>query len=280
MVTHDSLSMFLAAIGGAVLGMLLTLLVLALANGGTLSFSGPRITQLEEYVSRVDQNVGAVSANINLVSQQAASVQQQLGAVETALRGELATQGGDLSTLNESVDTLQVTRQQFDVFMGALSSALNDMQEMTPNSPGVAPVEAAPADAPAETNTITTDTAADAESPATEMAVPQVTQSADVATDAIAVYLFVDENGDGLLDDSETNLIGIPVSLQADSGESVASQESSDAGVLFSDLAAGDYQVMVDDTLGYTLLSASTVSVTVAEDAAEGTVVYIPVAAE
>ena len=37
---HDSLSMFGAAIGGAVLGMLLTLLILAIINGGTLSFSG------------------------------------------------------------------------------------------------------------------------------------------------------------------------------------------------------------------------------------------------
>ena len=39
-VSHDSLSMFLAAIGGAILGMLLTLLILALINGGTLSFTG------------------------------------------------------------------------------------------------------------------------------------------------------------------------------------------------------------------------------------------------
>lgn len=134
MVTHDSLSMFLAAIGGAVLGMLLTLLVLALVNGGTLSFSGPRITQLEEYVSRVDQNVGSVSANINLVSEQAAAVQQQLGSVETALRNELETQGGNLETLNESVETLQVTRQQFDHFMGALNTALADMQAMSPTA--------------------------------------------------------------------------------------------------------------------------------------------------
>ena len=33
--SQDSLSMFFAAIGGAVLGMLATLLVLALVNGGT-----------------------------------------------------------------------------------------------------------------------------------------------------------------------------------------------------------------------------------------------------
>ena len=61
-VRNDSLTMFGAAIGGAVLGMLLTLLVLAVINGGTLSFSGgARLDLLEASVARIDENVGAVS---------------------------------------------------------------------------------------------------------------------------------------------------------------------------------------------------------------------------
>ncbi len=276
MVTHDSLSMFLAAIGGAVLGMLLTLLVLALVNGGTLSFSGPRITQLEEYVSRVDENVGSVSANINLVSEQAASLQQQLGSVETALRGELATQSGNLETIQSSVATLEVTRQQFGVFMGALNTALADMQAIDPNAP--AAVEAAPA-----SETATTEAAAPAvEDPSetNELSAPQSVASADVAANAIAAVLFVDENGDGLLSDGETNLIGLPVTLTDANGATIATAESSDAGLLFSDLAAGEYTITVDDTLGYSLLSQPTATVTVAEDATAGTLVYLPVAAE
>ena len=39
--SQDSLSMFFAAVGGAVLGMLATLLILALINGGKLDFSYP-----------------------------------------------------------------------------------------------------------------------------------------------------------------------------------------------------------------------------------------------
>lgn len=140
MVTQDSLSMFLAAIGGAVLGMLLTLLVLALVNGGTLSFSGQRMDRLEAFVTRINQNVDAVSNNIDTVSQQAAAVQQQLGAVETALRSELETQSTDLATINDAVSTLEVTRQQFGVFMQALDSALGDMQAMNLDA------EAAPAE--------------------------------------------------------------------------------------------------------------------------------------
>lgn len=134
MVTHDSLSMFLAAIGGAVLGMLLTLLVLALVNGGTLSFSGQRMDQLEAFVTRLNQNVDAISNNIDTVSQQAAAVQQQLGAVETALRSELENQSTDLATINDAVSTLEVTRQQFGLFMQALDSALGDMQAMSPDT--------------------------------------------------------------------------------------------------------------------------------------------------
>jgi hypothetical protein len=51
-VRNESLTMFGAAIGGAILGMLLTLLVLAVINGGTLSFSGgERLDVLEASVA-------------------------------------------------------------------------------------------------------------------------------------------------------------------------------------------------------------------------------------
>jgi hypothetical protein len=248
-------------------------LVLALVNGGTLSFSGPRITQLEAYVSRVDENVGAVSANINLVSDQAASLQQQLGSVETALRGELAAQGGDLQSLNSSVETLQVTRQQFGVFVDALNSALTDMQAIDPNAPaaGASTTDVAPAVAEAAP-------AASGEGAA--LPALQSVTSADVAANAIAVVLFVDEDGNGTLSEGEPNLIGLPVTLATANGETVASAESGDAGVIFAELPAGEYVVTVDDTLGYTLLSETTATVSVAADSTAGAVIYVPVAAE
>jgi hypothetical protein len=275
MVTHDSLSMFLAAIGGAVLGMLLTLLVLALVNGGTLTFSGPRITQLEAYVSRINENLGAVSANIDLVSEQAATLQQQLGSVEGALRAELATQTGDIESLNTSVETLQVTRQQFGVFVEALNSALAEMQTLDPSAASA--TDAAASVEPAEESAAP---AADTTTETTDLPAPQSAASADVAANALAVLLFVDENSDGVLDEGETNLIGLPVTLQTADGTTVATAESGDAGVVFSDLTSGDYRVTVDDTLGYTLSTAPVATVTVDEGAAEGTVIYIPVTAE
>lgn len=131
-ITQDSLSMFLAAIGGAILGMLLTLLVLAIINGGTLSFSGgERLTNFEAKLNRVDENVGTVSANIDVVATQAQNIATQLATVETNLRNEMSQQDGDIANLGASIATLDETRQQFDAFMKALSEAMAGMQSAT-----------------------------------------------------------------------------------------------------------------------------------------------------
>jgi hypothetical protein len=117
-VRNDSLTMFGAAIGGAVLGMLLTLLVLAVINGGTLSFTGgARLDLLEASVARIDENVGAVSYNVDLVAQQAQTLQAQLVTVEGTLTG-------DVAQLQGAVDTLNRSTTQFTVFLTALNDAL------------------------------------------------------------------------------------------------------------------------------------------------------------
>ena len=182
-VSQDSLTMFLAAIGGAILGMLLTLLVLALINGGTLSYAGDRIKQLESHLQQVDENVGAVSANINIVSEQAAAIQQQLGAVESALRNEIETQGSDLAALNESVTTLNHTREQFDIFVGALTGALTEMGAIE------SPMEEAPITAGApltETSALTTTAPLTATATATATATVTATVTAATTTTATA----------------------------------------------------------------------------------------------
>ncbi len=117
-VRNDSLTMFGAAIGGAVLGMLLTLLVLAVINGGTLSFTGgQRLAELEARYSRLDENIGAVSQNVDIVAQQARTLQAQVATVESSL-------GQDVATLESAVDQLGRTSSQFTTFLTALESAL------------------------------------------------------------------------------------------------------------------------------------------------------------
>lgn len=263
-VSHDSLSMFLAAIGGAVLGMLLTLLILALINGGTLSFSGgERLTVFEATLERVNDNVGAVSTNVDLVSQQAKAVSDQLTAVESALRTELSNQDADIDNLSTLVTQLDVTRQQFDLFMGALGQAMNEMQGLTNGAteapaPEVEAVVAEPVQA--------------------ELLAPAILNSEEVPADAIVVLLFVDANGNGALDAEENVVSGASIALLTSDGEAVAVESSTEAGVLFAELSSGDYVVSVEDAAGYTLASEAEAAVVVADDAEAGQIVYIPVA--
>ena len=126
-VRNDSLTMFGAAIGGAVLGMLLTLLVLAVINGGTLSFSGgERLDILEASVTRIDENVGAVSYNVDMVAQQAQSLQTQLATLEGNVDGDIATVNSTIDDLRGAVDALNRSTSQFTTFLTALDEALSE----------------------------------------------------------------------------------------------------------------------------------------------------------
>ncbi len=268
-VSHDSLSMFLAAIGGAVLGMLLTLLILALINGGTLSFSGgERLTVFEATLERVNDNVGAVSTNVDLVSQQAQAVSDQLNSVESALRAEMSDQDANLASLSTVVTELDVTRQQFDLFMGALGQAMSEMQGLTDEA----------TEAPAAASEAAAPEAVAAEPAAAELFVPTILSSEEVPADAINVLLFVDANGNGTFDADESVVSGATVALFASDGPAVASASSTATGVLFGELSSGDYVVSVEDAAGYTLTSEAEATVTVADAAEAGQIVYISVA--
>jgi hypothetical protein len=127
---HDSLSMFGAAIGGAVLGMLLTLLVLAIINGGTLSFTGgDRLAVMNETMVRIDENVGAVAHNVEIVAQQAAELQADLASTQATLQGAIDTNSTDLAVLETSVTELENANGQFVAFLIALDDALANASE-------------------------------------------------------------------------------------------------------------------------------------------------------
>lgn len=127
---HDSLSMFGAAIGGAILGMLLTLLVLAIINGGTLSFTGgDRLAVMSETMQRVDENVGAVAYNVEVVAQQAATLQADLAATQASLQEAIDANSADVTTLEASVAGLENASGQFASFLVALDEALANASE-------------------------------------------------------------------------------------------------------------------------------------------------------
>lgn len=135
---HDSLSMFLAALGGATLGVLLTLLILAVLNNGTLFFtSSTRLAATEATLSRVNENVGTLSSNLDVMAAEATALRAEIQAAQDALRTELARQEAaiagfesDMSGVDEALTTLDSTRRRFDTFVGALDKALQEMESV------------------------------------------------------------------------------------------------------------------------------------------------------
>ncbi|MBI1297563.1 hypothetical protein GC175_21705 [bacterium] len=280
--SSESLEAFGAALGGAVLGVLATLLILAIINNGTLRFTGAGGESLRASITRMDENLGAVSHNIDVVAERLAAIEGESGALGQ-VQSSLSSLDASLIALDEQVmaqgiamEELEVTRRNFDTFTAALAQALGEMNTMqSAQAEAAAPMEAVAVEAPAAE-------AATTEAPAAEVAeavaMPMVVSEAALAANSVAAYLFVDNNADGMLNDDEAALIGATFTLTPAEGEAVTGQ-TTDAGALFAELAAGEYTVTVEDALGFSLISDSTATVTVSEDAAEGQAVFFPVAA-
>jgi hypothetical protein len=134
-VGHDSLSMFLSAIGGAILGVLLTLLILAILNGGTLNFAPSQsVAEMQATVSQVNQNLGILSQNVDVVATELTSVhgglvaaQSLLTQVQTDQVSQQADVAAQIGQVNQAIATLDVTRERFDIFVSALGTALAEL---------------------------------------------------------------------------------------------------------------------------------------------------------
>ena len=263
--TQDSLSMFFAAIGGAVLGMLATLLVLAIINGGTLNFTHPeRLAVMEANLARVNENVGAVSQNVDTVAGQVTDVRDQLATARSQMdtaQVQLNDQSSKLDTVQGSVTVLAVTGQKFDTFVAALDQAMVSMRKLD----GSATATAAPqSPAPQSANRAIA-------------AQPLLVSDPAVQADAVAVLFFVDNDANGVMDAAEVNLTGVKLAVRDAAGTQIGEYTSDDAGVLVSDLAPGAYTFAIVDPAGHATLSEE-VAVTVPADAQEGQILYVPMA--
>lgn len=277
---NESLALFGAAMGGALLGMLLTLLVLAIINSGTLRFSrasdvaNPVIQ--EEAFARVNESLGAVSANVDTVAGLVTTQQGDVAAlneVVNTLSADLSDQGLSLSELGDTIAEFDETRAQFDLFLSALSDAVNVAQ----SGDAAQPIDDGPA-----VNSSTESTTADETSIATTLDdisadVVTVASSEQVAANSIAVLLFSDSNADGLLSNTDQLLTGMNISLQDSSGETLASTETTDAGLIFENLEPGDYTVVVEGGQGLDMETVE-VAATVDDGDDTGLLIYIPVA--
>lgn len=251
-VRQDSLTMFGAALGGAILGMLLTLLVLAILNGGTLRYVGgaSRLAQMETAYNQLSANVGTNTTNIDTLD---ANMGQQVQMLED----KIGQQNSELEEANTVIADLNVSRGQFDTLVDALSGAVNSIKGIEP----------AVEDASGAAGTI--DESADASADEA---------SATVGESALNVLFFADANGNQEQDAGEENLVGISVALMNADGESIAVMESGDGGMSFEGVAAGEYTLVVEDAGDYPFASDELGSVTIEEDADQ--TVFIAVGSE
>ncbi len=257
--SEESLTAYLSAIGGAVIGLLLTLLVLAIWNGGTLNFTNTsKVDALDANMTRVDENMAAMSTDLETLGERLAALEGEAGALAqlrdslttfdsslAALDQSLSDQGIHITELDLAVAELQVTRRNFDTFTSALIQVLAEMET---NQTGAAPV-------------------------------PMIVTSEDVAADTVLVYLFVDANANSVMDGNEIEVAGTTIALTGPEGESVVAETREDSGARFEELVSGEYTVSVEDALGYELVSASAVAVTINAGAEAGQIVYYAVMA-
>ncbi|MCB0116360.1 MAG: hypothetical protein KDD84_19815, partial [Caldilineaceae bacterium] len=123
--SSESLEAFGAALGGAVLGVLATLLILAIINNGTLRFTGAGGESLRASITRIDENLGAVSHNMDVIGSRLESIEGEGGALNQ-VQTSLSALDASLTALDEQVSSqgvamaeLEVTRRNFDTFTAA-----------------------------------------------------------------------------------------------------------------------------------------------------------------
>jgi hypothetical protein len=140
---EESLTAYLSAIGGAIIGLLLTLLILAIWNGGTLNFTNiSKVNALEAGLTDVAADLDGVNTSFDALGERIVVLEQEAGAV-SALQKSLVTLDASLSELDRSLSDqgihiseldsafadLQITRRNFDLFTAALTEALALMEK-------------------------------------------------------------------------------------------------------------------------------------------------------
>ncbi len=140
---EESLTAYLSAIGGAIIGLLLTLLVLAIWNGGTLNFTNiSKVNALESGLTDVAADLDGVNTSFDALGERIVVLEQEAGAVFdlqkslvtldaslSELDRSLSDQGINIGELDSAVNDLQITRRNFDLFTAALTEALALMEK-------------------------------------------------------------------------------------------------------------------------------------------------------
>jgi competence ComEA-like helix-hairpin-helix protein len=131
---------FLSTLGGAVLGVLFTLLALFLVNGGTLQFtSSGRGRFLQDQIDRQNTNQSSMGDEIDTLSGRVATLAAQEATAEAESRQtaneledtatELATLEAEAAVLEERLSSAAIAAEDFEFFLAGMSDLLNELVE-------------------------------------------------------------------------------------------------------------------------------------------------------
>ena len=259
-ITPAMIIMLLTALGGAVLGTLLTLFVLSLINGGTLRYGGgaSRLDGVELAYSQLSENV-----NINTLNMQG---QTEQFATDINSINEIVT--GHSRSINQMAPMVARTSANSDQttrLMNALEDVFSTNRATTSADDLMVP-------AVGEEEVFDT-------GPMMSLAAT-VKQGNNIPTGMVAVLPFVDKDSSGVMDPGEVNELGITASLIDSAGMAVATMDSGDAGMNFTDIMPGNYELVIENGGNYDSLVGQTVPVEVDASDEFGQLIFLGIAEE
>lgn len=255
-ITSDMIKLLLTALGGAIIGTLLTLLILSTINGGTLRYGGgaSRLDKVELAYEQLSANVGTNTDNMKSQNEQFATDISSINEIVT----------GHSRSINQMAPMVARTSANSDQ-SSALMSALEEAF--------------AKSDAATRENELVVSEVGSAEADDGPMMVFSRTEGNGngLPVGMVAILPFVDENFSGLMDPGETNEAGITASL-FEGDEVVATLESSNAGLNFTDIEPGRYDFVIEDGGEFDSLAGQSMEIEVGRDDEHGQLIYLGIA--
>lgn len=266
-LTSDMIKLFLTALGGAIIGTILTLLVLSMINGGTLRYGGgaSRLDNVELAYEQLSANVHANTVNMQGQNGQFAT---DINAINEIVTGHSRS----INQMAPLVARTSANSDQTSALMGALEEAF------------------AKSDAQTREDELTVSDGGSAEAGSAEegavddgpmMALSErVGNGTSLPVGMVAILPFIDRDASGLMEPSEKNEAGITASLVGEDGTAVATIESGDAGFNFTNVEPGSYEFVIEDGGALGSLVGQVMPIEVSRDAEHGQLIYMGIAEE
>lgn len=259
-ISRDMVTLLLTALGGAIIGTLLTLFVLSAINGGTLRYGGgaSRLDAVELGYVQLSENVHANTVNMQSQNEQFAT---DINSINDVVMGHSRS----INQMAPMVARTSANSEQTSVLMSALEEAFGKASSVATGADLMVP-EVGGSDA--------VDGGGDAADIGPMVALIDSTDVMNnLPSGMLTVLPFVDANGSGAMEIGEANEVGITASLIDAGGMTVATVESGDAGFNFRDVASGSYEFVIENGGAFESLVGQSMPIEMGAD--NGQLIYV-----